>query len=130
MISFPLNLIPGVQEAYETSFWLLMSNPFTIVPVCQFFLGLAYDGLNGHYLACEKTNILRNTQAAIALLKAGKNSHVHAQYIMGLNYDLGGPAVKQDYEKALIWYTKSHEQGNPGATFRVGLFPIMDMINC
>lgn len=55
-----------------------------------------------------------------AILKAAEQGDAKAQHDLGLMYDKG-EVVPQDYQQAVIWYTKGAEQGDADAQANLGV---------
>lgn len=101
------------KNTTEFIFWYMMSNPFLSIPVCQFNLGVIYNNSDGYI------DFLKTDEAASYTLKAAENEHQSVQYHVGLCYEKGCKIIKQDYVEALHGYTKSHNQGNEEASYRI-----------
>ena len=54
------------------------------------------------------------------LLRAAKGGENHAQYLVGASFARGARGFAQDGEAALKWFSRSAEQGHPGAFFSLG----------
>ena len=92
-----------------TSIFSFQSTAWADVPKETFELGALYYS-NGDY------------QTSFKLWQPlAENGYAEAQYALGVMY-FQGEGVKQDYAKAVKWYTKAAEQGNVGAQTILGAF--------
>lgn len=117
--------LPPKKELDDFEFFFpMLSQPSAIIPVCKFFLALAYNKNNAFCRGDDKKYlIIKNAKVFKSMIQAAKCDNVYAQHILGYNYDIGeSPVVRQDYAKAYQWYTKADKRGNPDATFRLGRF--------
>ena len=54
------------------------------------------------------------------LKEKAEKGDIESQSLLGALYEVGGEEIKQDYQKAIYWYTKAAEQGNEIAQNRLG----------
>ena len=58
---------------------------------------------------------------AQSFIEAAEQGDAEAQYQVGYSYYVGKNGINKDYDKAVEWFRKSADQGNPNAQRRLGV---------
>ena len=86
--------------------------PFKIAKKTKIYISLA--------LALLCTPVMAKGEDLSQLIRLANQGNAYSQNSLGLMYSKG-QGVRQDYQKAFEWYTKSANQGLASAQFNLGL---------